>query len=101
LTGGFAIGALIRASVPDRGGAVAIAATVESATLIGAWLFVALPISSGNAWTIWLLAATAGSLLYLAFHTLRRALESSSRTAAAGGAATGLFTIWLISLLAS
>jgi zinc transporter ZupT len=101
LTGGFAIGAVIRAAVPKRGGAVAIAATVESATLLGAWLFVALPVSYGDAWTIWLLAATAGSLLYLGYHTLRRALDSCSRTAAAGGAAMGLVTIWLISLLAS
>jgi zinc transporter ZupT len=99
ITGGFAIGAVIRAAVPQRGGAVAIAAMVEATTVVGAGLFVALRSSSGDAWTTSVLSATAGSLLYLGIHTLRRALEVSSRTAAAIGAAAGSFTIWLISLM--
>jgi zinc transporter ZupT len=100
LTGGFAVGAVIRAAVPGRRGAVALAAAIESATLLGAWLFAALPGSSGQTWTLWLLAATAGSLLYLGLHTWRRSLAGSSRAVALTGTAAGLFTIWLISLVA-
>jgi zinc transporter ZupT len=100
LTGGFAVGAVIRASAPNRGGAVALAAGVEATTFLGVWLFVALRSSSADGWTIWLLAATAGSLLYLGVHTLRRAFDGTPRSIATSGAASGLFTMWLISLLA-
>lgn len=100
LTGGFAVGAVIRAAAPKRGGAVAIAAAVELATVIGALFYIALRRLQTETWTHWLLAATAGSLLYIAFHTLRRAAGGASRSVLASGAATGLVTIWLFSLLA-
>jgi zinc transporter ZupT len=102
VTGGFAIGAVIRAAVPKRGGAVAIAAFVESTTILGAGFFVALRSSSGgDTWTISVLAASAGSLLYLGIHTLHRAREVSSRSAVAVSAASGWITIWLFSRIAS
>ena len=100
LTGGFAVGAVIRASAPSRAGAVITAAIVEGTTLLGAWLFFAIQSGAEDRWTEWLLAGTAGSLLYLGVHALSRSFGSGARARTYTAAFAGLLAMWVISLFA-
>ena len=99
LTGGFAIGAVILSAVGDRNRAVAWAVGCESLTAAGAAIQYAFRTSMGDQWTVWLLAVTGGSFLYLGYHSLQSARRSRGFRSALPAALAGMGSIWLISLM--
>lgn len=67
--GGLAIGAILRRSCARTVRNLALAATAEAFTLLGAVAERGLIAHIGQGWTVWFLAATGGSFLFLAFHS--------------------------------
>jgi zinc transporter ZupT len=99
LTGGFAIGAVVLSAVRHRNRAVAWAAFCESLTAAGAGLQFLFRTRMGDQWTIWLLAVTGGSFLYLGYHSLQTARKGRGFWSALPAALAGIASIWLISLV--
>jgi zinc transporter ZupT len=101
LTSGFAIGAVFRAAAAERSSALAWAAACEAITGVGAILQLWSRSALGQQWTAWLIALTAGSFLYLSYHSFQNARAQSGLRNAAFPAAAGAVTVWFISLMKS
>lgn len=71
--GGLAIGAILRRPSAGTARNVILAATAEAITLLGALAERGLIAHMGQRWTVWFLAATGGSFLFLAFHSFAEA----------------------------
>lgn len=99
LTGGFAIGAVILSAVGHRERAVLWAVACECMTAVGAVVQFVLRTRMGDQWTIWLLAMTGGSFLYLGYHALQNARVRGGFKSALPAALAGLGLIWLISIV--
>jgi zinc transporter ZupT len=99
LSSGFAIGAVFRASAGKRGSALAWAGATEGLTALGALLQIWSRYALGPRWTVWLIALTAGSFLYLSYHSFQHARAHSGLKGAAFPAAVGAAAVWVISLL--
>jgi len=92
---GFALGGVMRASLPSRSLALVWCLLAEGTTLAGGALAIALAPHLGNQWTIYPLGLTAGWLVYLGYHAIheewrRKGPAPASVSALAGGAAAAL-----------
>ena len=67
--------------------------------MVGLRLEVSLSSILGEQWTVWLLAATGGSFLYLAFHALQQARRRASANITFRYATFGFASVWLVSLV--
>jgi zinc transporter ZupT len=99
LTSGFAIGAVFRATAKHRRSALAWAGGCEAITGLGAAVQIWSRAALGQRWTVWLIALTAGSFLYLAYQSFKTAKAHSGLRRAAVPAAAGAAAVWAISLL--
>jgi zinc transporter ZupT len=92
---GIALGAILRASMPSRGRALAWATLAEGATLAGGVLGLLLAPHLGTEWITYPLGVAAGWLFYLGYHAVHeewkrrgpRPAVLSALTGAAGAAA--------------
>jgi zinc transporter ZupT len=98
LTGGFAIGAVLLAAERSRKRAILWAIGCESLTAVGAASQFAFQRTMGAEWTVWLLAMTGGSFLYLGYHSLQTARHSHGPDSAFPAVLAGVLSVWLISL---
>lgn len=71
--GGLAIGTMLRSARASTTRNLLLAAAAEAITLLGVVAERILITAMGQGWTVWLLAATGGSFLFLAFHALAEA----------------------------
>jgi zinc transporter ZupT len=71
--GGLAIGAILRRASVSTVRNLMVAATAEAITFLGAVAERGLIAHIGQGWTVWFLAATGGSFLFLAFHSFAEA----------------------------
>ena len=78
LIGGLAIGAMLRSASRSASRNLIVAATAEAVTLIGVAAERVLIAEMGHGWTVWFLAATGGSFLFLAFHALAEAKRGTN-----------------------
>ena len=97
-TAGAAAGAIFRASLRSTSQSLSAALAAEAFTLVGLRLEVSLSSTLGEQWTVWLLAATGGSFLYLAFHALQQARKRASANITFRYATFGFASVWLVSL---
>jgi zinc transporter ZupT len=65
---GVALGVMLRAALRSRLAALALCATTEGATFLGALLYLEAGPRLGSGWPGYALAAAGGSFLYLGFH---------------------------------
>jgi zinc transporter ZupT len=98
-TGGVASGAIFRASIRSTGRSLLAAAAAEALTFAGVMLEVSLRSILGERWTAWLLAATGGSFLYLAFHAMQQARRRENGNLTFRYAMLGFASVGLVSLL--
>jgi len=98
-TAGAASGAIFRASLRSTRLSLGAALAAEAFTLVGLRLEVSLSSILGEQWTVWLMAATGGSFLYLAFHALQQARRRASVNITFRYATFGFASVWLVSLL--
>jgi zinc transporter ZupT len=99
LTSGVVIGAIFLSAAPRRNQAMLWAVLCESLTLAGALLQLSSRRNMGAQWTVWLMGLTAGSFLYLGYHSFQTARVNSSFRSAAFRATLGMAAIWVTSLL--
>lgn len=97
-TAGAAAGAIFRSVIPSTIRSLSAAVAVEAVTLVGLLLALSLSSVLGDQWTVWLLAATGGSFLYLATHAMRQARKRASAITTYRYAALGLAGVWVVSL---
>ena len=95
---GAAAGAIFRASLRSTIGSLCAAVVAEALTLVGLMLEQSLSSILSQQWTVWLLAATGGSFLYLAFHALEIARRGASANVTFRYATVGFASVWLVSL---
>ncbi|MBC8167418.1 MAG: hypothetical protein H7Y20_16310 [Bryobacteraceae bacterium] len=99
LLGGLMIGAVFRAGSRNRVQAAVWAGATESFTLIGALANQRLSSQLSESWSAGLLSVTAGSFLYLGYHSLERARRTGGLGRSLAAASFGLGAIWLLVLL--
>ena len=97
-TAGAAAGAILRASLRSTIPSLCAALAAEALTLVGLMLELSVNSILGERWTVWLLAATGGSFLYLAFHTILLARRRASANITFCYATFGFASVWLVSL---
>jgi zinc transporter ZupT len=98
LTSGFALGAIFRVAEPRQNRAITWAGGCELMTAAGAFLQHSISTHMGGQWMILLSSATAGSFLYLGYHSTRIAMTRCGLRPTLALASIGLASIWLISL---
>jgi zinc transporter ZupT len=99
LTGGAAAGAILLSAAPRRNSAIFWAALCECLTAVGAVLQLSTRQTMGTKWTVSLMCLTAGSFLYLGYHSFQSARGKSGFRSAVFPALLGMGAIWIISLL--
>jgi len=98
LTGGFAVGAIFRGATPRRDWALAWVLACEATTLLGGGLNILARDHFPLSWTLWLLALTAGSFLYLAWHSFGTAWKKNGIRSASLSALAGVALIAVLAL---
>lgn len=87
---GVALGGILRASVGNRGTAMAWAALAEGATLLGGVIGLILAPKLGTGWITYPLGIAAGWLSYLGYHAVHEEWKRRGPRAAAISAAAGV-----------
>lgn len=95
---GLALGAVFRSSAQSAPQALRAAVLCEAMTFVGAVLAAGFHYKLSHRWAGGLLAATAGSFLYLGCHALNAAWKQDGAPATLARALGGAFGVWLISL---
>lgn len=76
--GGLAVGAMVRRQSKSSANNFLTAAFAEAVTAVGVIAELTLISWVGQQWTVWFLAATGGSFLFLAFHIFAESWRSAS-----------------------
>jgi zinc transporter ZupT len=97
--GGLAIGAMLRSAYASTSRNLMVAATAEAITIVGALAERGLIAEMGQRWTVWFLAATGGSFLFLAFHALAEAKRGTNLNQTISFAAIGFAVVGAAAVL--